>query len=156
MKEFKKIFTLLFLIIVIFSLTSCAKKSNIYTTVELQVGSLEGYINNKAYKLEFPPFTFKDRTMVPLRFIGEALRANIGWIAEEKQAFCRHKDNFMELWIGRNNARVNGKKVELDIPPLIKNERTFVPIRLIAEGLKVWVSWDPTVQAITITDKPSK
>ena len=46
---------------------------------------------------------------------------------------------------------INGKNVIFDVQPIIKNGRTLVPIRVIAEELGATVSWNQSTQTITIT-----
>lgn len=51
-------------------------------------------------------------------------------------------DKIIELHIGSNKATVDGKEVMLDTEPIIKDARTLVPIRFIAEALGCEVFWD--------------
>ncbi len=48
-------------------------------TVELTIGSRLAQINGEPKTLDVPAFTLNGRTMVPLRFISEALGASIQW-----------------------------------------------------------------------------
>ena len=50
-------------------------------TVELTVGSRQARVNDSPKLLDVPAFTINGRTMVPLRFISEALGAGVQWIA---------------------------------------------------------------------------
>ena len=50
-------------------------------------------------------------------------------------------DMNIRLQINNNVAHVDGKKVLLDTPPVIKNGRTLVPLRFIAENLGCKVDW---------------
>jgi len=50
-------------------------------TVELTVGSRQARVNNSPSLLDVPAFTINGRTMVPLRFISEALGAGVQWVA---------------------------------------------------------------------------
>jgi len=54
------------------------------------------------------------------------------------------------LQIGSSSFTVNGKTEYLDSPPVIKNSRTFVPIRPIVEALGGSVAWDPVEKKVTI------
>jgi len=47
-------------------------------------------------------------------------------------------------------ALVNGEPVVNDVAPIIKGERTFLPIRLIAEELGATVTWNEAEQSVTI------
>ncbi len=45
---------------------------------------------------------------------------------------------------GEISVVLNGRKIEFDVPPIIENGRTLVPIRKIAEALGAQVGWDPS------------
>lgn len=63
----------------------------------------------------------------------------------------------LELQIGSNVLKKDGQAVEMDVSPFIQSDRTFVPIRFVAENLGFDVLWDEATQTVTITDeKPSK
>ncbi|MGC5325505.1 molybdate ABC transporter substrate-binding protein [Brevibacillus sp. SYSU BS000544] len=49
------------------------------TTIQLQIGSKTAKINSKSVTLEVAAQTVNNKTMVPLRFISEALGANVIW-----------------------------------------------------------------------------
>ncbi|MGN0163294.1 MAG: stalk domain-containing protein [Candidatus Ornithomonoglobus sp.] len=47
------------------------------------------------------------------------------------------------------SVRLNGKLIEFDQPPVIRNERTLVPLRAIFEALGAEVYWDEATQRVT-------
>lgn len=48
------------------------------------------------------------------------------------------------------NLVIEGEKVRADVPPVIKNGRTLVPVRIIAEKMGAEVSWDQSTQTAVI------
>lgn len=58
--------------------------------------------------------------------------------------------NKIVLQIGNEKASVNDEEVVLEAAPYIKNGRTMVPIRFIAESLGAEVGWDDATKSITI------
>ncbi len=44
---------------------------------------------------------------------------------------------------------VNSKQVQFDVPPVIENGRTLVPLRAIFEALGAVVSWEPSTRTVT-------
>lgn len=52
-------------------------------------------------------------------------------------------------WILTTNITYNGKKVNSDVPPYVKDGRTLAPMRAILEALGMTVSWDPASQTVT-------
>lgn len=49
---------------------------------------------------------------------------------------------------------VDGKEIATDQPPFIKNGRTFVPVRFVAEALGYPVTWDEKKQSVIIGTPP--
>ena len=58
---------------------------------------------------------------------------------------------FIILQIGNTSFTVNGVTNTFDAPPVIKNNRTLLPIRAVVEALGGTVSWDATERKVTIT-----
>jgi len=52
-------------------------------------------------------------------------------------------------WILTTNITYDGKKIDSDVPPYVKDGRTLAPIRAILETLGMTVSWDATTQTAT-------
>lgn len=46
---------------------------------------------------------------------------------------------------------IQGEIVKPDVPPVIHNQRTMVPVRVVAEGLAAKVEWDEKTKTATIT-----
>lgn len=57
----------------------------------------------------------------------------------------------VRLTIGSNEMNVDGRTMEIDSPPCVRDNRTFVPFRAIGELLGARVDYDSTVQTITTT-----
>ncbi len=123
-------------------------------TIILQIGSREALTNATQEALDVAPYIKSGSTMVPFRFIGQALGAEIGWQLNsqkfvEKVSY-RLGNNFIELTIGSKTAKVNGKNVSLLVPPEIIKGRTFIPLRFVTENLGAEVLWEAKEQRITI------
>jgi hypothetical protein len=61
------------------------------------------------------------------------------------------KQTVLVLHIGKSTFTINGARRTLDSPPVIKNGRTLVPIRVIIEALGGTVAWDATTKKATVT-----
>lgn len=103
-------------------------------------------------------FIEKDRTLVPIRFISEALGSKVYWDNEAKKVTITSQDESqkIDLFINSVNAKINEnneiKDVTLDVPAKIVNSRTFVPVRFISETLGVEVNWDNDNKVVIIGD----
>ena len=56
----------------------------------------------------------------------------------------------IKMKIGSRNVDVDGVNLLMDTEPFIKNSRTFVPIRFVAEGMGLKVEWDNSTQEVTV------
>jgi hypothetical protein len=96
------------------------------------------------------PFIEKGRTMVPLRTISEEFEIKNEWDNSTKQIRFTDQNIVIEMMINSNTAKVNGQEKQTDVPVLIRNNRTFIPIRFLMEAFGATVSWDPVYYEITI------
>ncbi len=119
-------------------------------TIILQIGSRKASINEKEIELDAAPFILQQRTMVPLRFIGEAFGAEIIWSAPDQKISISFHDRQIILWVNRLDALINQQEYKLDVAPTILMQRTFVPVRFVSEALLAEVAWEAKDQIITI------
>ncbi|MBC7194649.1 MAG: copper amine oxidase N-terminal domain-containing protein [Caldisericia bacterium] len=56
----------------------------------------------------------------------------------------------IELFVGKKSASINGVQKEIDAPPFIKDGRTLVPIRFVAEAFGADVQWDGATKTVKI------
>lgn len=111
------------------------------------------FVNEK--ELGFPdqrPFINKDnRTLVPVRFVSQALGAKVNWQEEIQSVDIAHKGKNIKLHIGERQAQVGEKTVHLDTNASIINNRTMVPLRFVSECLGAIVEWNGEGKAVYIT-----
>ena len=61
------------------------------------------------------------------------------------------KQTVVKMWIDSKNLSVNGVISEKDAAPVIRNDRTLVPIRFITESLGGKVAWNGITKTVTLT-----
>jgi hypothetical protein len=121
------------------------------TTIKLTIDNKIPVIDGKdGSPLEAAPFISGGRTMVPVRFISEAFGAKVDYDAATKGITITLGDIVIAMQIGNTNVMVNGKSYTIDAPPMIKANRTFVPIRFISEILQATVTYDAPTRVVTI------
>jgi len=93
--------------------------------------------------------------MVPIRFVSQALGASIGYDKENgiTSVVVKDEKNFVEMKVGQTEALVNGKAKNYGTKIVLKNNRTYVPLRLVGEGLGKKVEWDKVSRWVWIGDK---
>ncbi|MFY0546266.1 stalk domain-containing protein [Brevibacillus sp. H7] len=104
-------------------------------------------------ELSFPdaaPYIDSGRTMVPVRFVSEALGAHVEWNAAEQKVTITHQGKTIELTVGQKTAMVNGTKLTLDAKPVVIKGRTFVPLRFVSEAFGADVQWNAPERLVTV------
>lgn len=96
------------------------------------------------------PVIRSERTMLPIRFVVEALGGSIAWNATQRTVTIVKDDTVMVIAIGAATASVNGQPVLLDAPAFIENSRTYLPLRFVAENLDAQVTWDAETRQVII------
>lgn len=91
------------------------------------------------------------RTLVPIRYVSEAIGAKVTWEGSAKGIRLEHSGRTTEMTVGSRSARINGKVITLDQPPLLWRDRTMVPLRVIAEAFGAGVEWHGTSSSVLIS-----
>lgn len=97
------------------------------------------------------PVSEKGRVQVPLRGIGEALDANVGYSGNT--VTYQKTGKSITLTLGSNVAIVDGESVSMDTTAKAVKGRTYVPLRFVSENLGVSVSWDQAANWVWIGSK---
>lgn len=118
--------------------------------VVLQVDNPVAMVNGVPHQLDVAPFIDQGRTLVPLRFIGEQLGADIAWDGVERRVAYTRPGVEVILWLDRADALVNGRTTTLDVAPKAVDGRTVVPLRFVATALGAATEWDGVTRSVTI------
>lgn len=116
---------------------------------ELRIGSSVAKVNGMLYGLDAKPYTSEGRTLVPLRFIGDALGAKVDY--EDGVVTAEMADRTVVMTIGSTEYTLNGEVYTMETAPVIVNDRTMVPLRALSEALGLVVDWDGSTETITVT-----
>jgi flagellar hook assembly protein FlgD len=90
------------------------------------------------------------RTMVPLRKTAETMGFQVVWDEATRSVLLAGYGRSVTLKVGSRMALVNGKAVEMEVAPYLREGRTMVPLRLVSEGLGFSVTWDEPTQSVII------
>ncbi len=99
------------------------------------------------------PIVYNGRTLLPIAAVIEAAGGTVKWLAAEKKVTIEQKGTIIDLWIDKNETLINGKPGMTDVAPIIKNSRTMLPLRFIADNLGAKVDWDGVSYKVTIQFK---
>ena len=108
------------------------------------------WINGSYVTTDVAPVIENGRTLVPIRVISENLGLEVDWDNNLKQITVSQGDDHFIFVIGQNFYTKDEIKQDLDVAPKIINDRTFVPIRVIAEAFNQKVNWDNVARTVAI------
>ena len=90
------------------------------------------------------------RTQVPLRVAMEAYGCSVKWDAKTQTAVVTKDGITVDVPVGQKYIVKDGKKVAIDSAALIKDNRTYLPIRAVLESFGATIGWDSTSQTVVV------
>ena len=114
-------------------------------SIKLTVGQLKYTDRGVEYMFDVEPYIDPQsaRTMVPIRFIAEALGARVDWIDSIKTDYITLGGKTLSIVLNKPLPDGMGTAV-------IVKDRLFVPIRYVSEQLGATVGWDDKTKTVTI------
>lgn len=109
--------------------------------IKMKINDVNYTVNGQAKKMDAKPFISNSRTLVPLRFIIEAIGGDVAWDGDTRIVTVNSKGKNIILPIDSKKITVDGKEIAIDQAAIIKGDRTYVPIRFIAENLGMNVNY---------------
>ena len=121
-------------------------------TIKLTIGSKTADVDGKPVDMPAAPYIRRDRLLVPVRAIADALGCTVTWDAASGTATLTSEEGVLALTTHSPVLQVNGKPVGMDAAPEIVGSGTMmIPVRYIAEALHCKVAWDAPARTATIT-----
>lgn len=124
--------------------------------IKMKINDINYSINGESKKMDAKPFIKNNRTLVPLRFVVEALGGEVNWDGENRLVSVNSNCKNIELKIDSPIIKIDGKDVKIDQAAIIKGDRTYVPIRFIAENLDMVVNYINESREIEISSFENK
>ena len=133
----KKLITVLVLIFTVLCVDVVAAELE-YTA--LYVSSNKAFVNDVEQQIDtenanVKVFVENDRSYVPVRFISENYDGQVEWVQETQTVNISFADRKISLTIGVPEIIINGEKKALDVAPIIREGRTFLPLRACTEAI---------------------
>jgi hypothetical protein len=111
-------------------------------TVSAQTNGIPVILDGKELSFDVPPSIIQDRVVVPVRAILEALGAHVAWDGSTRTVYANKGKLDLKIPIGSLTVYKNGIPIHLDVPAVIIQGRTLVPVRFVSEALGEKVSWE--------------
>jgi hypothetical protein len=90
--------------------------------------------------------------------LAETMGMNVYWVSVGQYIWLDRDGVRLELQIGRNYAwkfaldnPEKREKLEMDVPPMIVNNRTLLPLRFVTENFGALVDWNGVEQRILVS-----
>ena len=118
--------------------------------------------NSTSHKMDVTPVIRNERTMLPLRYVAEAINADVIWNAETRTATFTKDGLTASIQIDSDEIVLsNGKTVKMDSKPLNINDRILVSVVNVAnvfgltngntlDGVNQDIEWDHDTRTATI------
>lgn len=104
--------------------------------------------------MDTKPYIKGGRTMLPLRYVAEALGYKVAWLSETRTAVIMDIGLRVEIPVDSNFIIVNGIKYTSDVKPEMRKNRIMLPIANIARALGLKdgkdILWDEVNRQVTI------
>jgi len=128
------------------------------TNTTADIGSSVLTVKYNGEAVTFPdaqPFVDENsRTLIPVRFVAETMGASVSWNEETQSAVIEGNGVTVTVPIGSDTITVmedgSTSTVTMDTAAVIREERTYVPIRYVAEALGAWVGYSPLFTTVQI------
>lgn len=118
------------------------------------VGQNSYTADGQVKQMDATTFVENGRTYVPIRYLGYALGVdgeNIGW--QDPNATLVLGDTTVRLTMGSKQYQVNGQSHTMDVTPINRSGRIYLPARFVAESFGYEVGWDNAKRAVLIGPK---
>lgn len=99
------------------------------------------------------PVIRNDRLFLPLRSVTETMGYKIDWDVKTKTVSIDY--GTVDMTIGKKEYVAHGQNKTMDVAPFILKDRTYVPIRFLAESMNVPVTWDAKYRVATVGEYKS-
>ncbi len=119
------------------------------------VGQSSFTVNGVVNYSDAAPFIAGERVYVPVRYLGQALGADTYWDGDVQQVTLKKDRVLVYLIVGKPQIIVAGNATPLDVAPLVRDGRTYLPARYVAEAFGYTATWNAVSQTVTIAPKPS-
>ena len=124
------------------------------TDVRLSIGDPRATVNGQTVLLDAPAMILNGSTMVPLRFVGEALGADVKWFEATQTVSITTgvavlpEDATRPAGLGQVAAQ--GQIQFSGVRPFVYDNQAYVPVKSTCDYLGAGFTWDPDANSATV------
>lgn len=127
--------------------------NGVTATLQITFGLGQNYYvqGGQQVPMDAVPFAENDRTYVPLRYMGEAMGADVDWDQESQTAHLVKGGQDLAAKNGSNLMWLNDSTaIPMDVKVLERDGRLYLPARYVAEQFGYNVDWDSNSQQVLL------
>ena len=94
--------------------------------------------------------TYDGYTMVPIRFVAEKLGCQVVWDDVLSTATVKDDNRVISFTNGVKTMIVNDEIKEIPVSPVIEDDRVYVPLRALSDGLDIDITWNEMTKTVSI------
>jgi hypothetical protein len=117
------------------------------------IGKSSYQVDGMSINMDAIPFIKYDRIFVPVRYLAAALgimEDNINWNASAQSVTLGKNNVNVVFSVGTNIISIDDQISKMDVTPVLKNDRVYLPARYVAQAFGYIVSWNEPVQSVLI------
>lgn len=103
--------------------------------IKFRIGEKTYTVDGTEKGMDTAPYIKEDRTMLPVRFVGEALGLTVDYIPETRTAHLYGDGKDIKIDLRNGTMKVNGRDFPLETGPDLIDDRTFLPVAVLGEAL---------------------
>lgn len=117
----------------------------------LTLDSTTAILQGAPVQIDVAPFATNGTTMLPLRFIAQdILGAEVEWDNDTNLVRVRRGAISITVDLTYGKVYYDGEPYAMPVQPMVKDNRTLVPLRLISELMNCQVQYDSSNKSITV------
>ncbi len=107
------------------------------------------YVNGKEI-VDASAKIYEGYTMVPIRFIAERLGCQVVWDDENKTVTINDGSTVLSFTEGVKTMIVGDEIEEIPVEPIISDDRIYVPLRAVSDGLDIDITWNEMTRTVSV------
>lgn len=102
------------------------------------------------------PIIENGRVLVPIKFVSEAIGAEVVWNGDDRTVFVKKGKKELKLWIGSRLIKYGNDGYGVsDVAPKIINDRTYVPLRVVSNAMGIGIDWHGDTRSVYVDSNES-
>ncbi|MCL2121923.1 MAG: copper amine oxidase N-terminal domain-containing protein [Clostridiales bacterium] len=152
-----RIESLIVLLLLVFSRSTYAQASE-YDSLSIYI-MIAYYADEEGDPLRFSflesdisPYIIDGTTMIPLRALAEGFEYVVDYQEKDKKIIIKddRRESEMIFTIGSDTVTINGETDTMLQAPIVRDNRTFIPLRYVSEFFGKFVKWGKNVDGTNI------